>query len=109
MSPTTVVNKKGFSMIELVVVMAILAVILAAVVPALITSANKGNITNTITTIKAIQTAGVAYYAANGGVYTGGTIGTISLANMISANANVLPGNSAGTGAWGGTITIAPD
>lgn len=100
-------NTKGFTIIELIAVMVIIGVILSAVLAAVQGATNNSRITSTLASIRALQTASVNYYNSNGGNYTGGTLGTISLANL--ATNNMLPANISGTNAWEGTITIAPD
>jgi len=100
-------NKKGFTLIEMVVVMFIIAAILSAVLPAIIGATNNSNISNSVQSIRALQTAATQYYSANGGTYTGGTLGTISMANL--ATNNMLPAKAAGNNSWGGTFAIAPD
>jgi len=104
------INKEGFTILELIAVMAVITVILGAVLAAVIGAMNQGKVTSTLSSIKAIQTAAVNFYNGNGGTYAStGTYGLpLSLANM--ATENMLPGNVAsGTNAWGGTITVAPD
>lgn len=100
-------NKKGFTIVEMIIVMVIIGVILSAVISVGQGATNNSRITSTGATIEAIETAAVNYYNANGGTYTGGTLGTISLANL-AAN-GMLPANIAGTDAWGGAITVDPD
>jgi len=100
-------NQDGFTLIEMIVVMVIIAAILSAILPAFTGAQNNSKVASAVSTIRALQTAATNYYSANGGTYTGGTIGTISLANL-TAN-NMLPVKAAGSNPWGGSIAIAPD
>jgi len=101
-------NKKGFTIVEMIIVMVIIGVILSSVIAAGQGATNTGRLTSTVATIKALQTAAVNYYNQNGGTYTGGTLGTITLANLASNN--MIPANiGSGLNAWNGTISVSPD
>ncbi len=103
-------NRNGFTLIEVIAVMAIVTVILGAVLAAVQGAMNNGKVASTLSTIKALQTASVNFYNANGGTYANsGSLGVgLSLANLAAQN--MLPNNVInGTNAWNGTITIAPD
>jgi len=102
------INNKGFTLVEVIAVMAVATVILGAVLPAVIGAINNSKVTSTINTIKSLQAASVSYYNSNGGTYAStGTIGVLSLANLASNG--MLPAGVTGTDAWGGAITVAPD
>lgn len=106
------INKRGFTLIELMAAMVIIAVILGAVIAAVQGATNTSRITSTVATIKALQTAAVNYYNANGGTYSSGSLAsgnTLSLANLALAANGMLPAGVTGTNAWGGTITVQPD
>ena len=103
-------NKKGFTLIEMIAVMVIIAVILGSVLAVAQGTTNTSRITSTVASIRALQTASVNYYNANGGTYanTGSLGAALSLANLVAQN--MLPANiGAGINAWGGTITVQPD
>ena len=93
---------KGFTMIEMVVVMLVIAVILGAVLPALIGASNNSRVASAAGTIRSLQTAAANHYNSNGGSYTG-----LSLATLASGN--YLPAGVTGADSWNGTITVAPD
>ncbi len=95
-------NNKGFTMIEMIVVMLVIAVILGAVLPALIGASNNSRVASAAGTIRSLQTAATNYYNSNGGSYTG-----LSMATLASGN--YLPAGVTGTDSWNGTITVAPD
>jgi prepilin-type N-terminal cleavage/methylation domain-containing protein len=102
-------SKSGFTIVEMIIVMVIIGVILSAVIAVGQGATDTGRQTSTVSTIKAIQTAAVNYYNANGGSYAAtGTLGAaISMATLASNG--FLPTKISGTNAWGGTITVAPD
>jgi len=103
-------KKNGFTIVEMIIVMVIVAVILSAVIAVGQGATDTSRITSTVSTIKAIQTAAVNYYNANGGTFTSGTLAsgnTLSLANLASNG--FLPTKIVGINAWGGTIAVAPD
>ena len=102
------ITQKGFTLIEVIAVMAIAAVILGAVIPAVVGAINTSKVTSSVATIKALQAASVNFYNANGGTYAStGTLGVISLANLASNG--MLPAGVSGIDSWGGSISIAPD
>ncbi len=97
-------NKKGFTIIELIAVMVIIAVILGSVLAAVKGATDQSRLTSAIASVRALQTASVNYYNSNGGSYTGLSVATL-------ASGNYLPANFSGTGnnSWNGNITVAPD
>lgn len=95
-------NKKGFTIVELGIALIVIAIILAAVVPAIKTISDNSRITNAVASVKAIQTAATSYYQANGGTYTGITF-------AVLASGGHLPSqfSATGTNPWTGNYTIA--
>jgi len=95
-------NKKGFTLLELVVVMVIITIIASQVIASFKGAADNGRVAAALNSIKAIQTAAMSYFNSNGGSCTG-----ISVASLVSGN--YLPGTFTGTNAnpWGGNYTIA--
>jgi len=101
-------NKKGFTIIEMIIVMVIIGVILSAVIAVGKGATDASRVASTASTIRSLQTACINYYNANGGTYTGGILGTINLANLASNN--MIPANiGSGVNAWLGTIVVTPD
>lgn len=98
---------RGFTLMEMVVVMVVITTILGAVIPAFVSAADNSKVTSTVATIRALQTASANYYLNNGGTYTGGAWGTISMVNLVSHN--MLPSKGIFTNAWGGAISVSPD
>jgi len=71
-------NNKGFTIIELIAVMVIIAVILGAVLAAVKGVTDNSRITSALASVRALQTASVNYYNSNGGSYS-----NLSLAALI--------------------------
>lgn len=100
-------SNSGFTIVEMIIVMVIIGVILSAVIAVGQAATDTSRIASTTATIKSIQTAATSYYNANGGSYSGTTLGSITLA--LLASSGYLPAKVAGTDAWGGAITVAAD
>ena len=62
-------NKQGFTIIELTIVMIVIAAILSAVLFAGQGTVNTSRVTSAVASVRALQTAAVAYYNNNGGSY----------------------------------------
>ena len=94
-------SKAGFTIIEMIIVLAIATVILLVVVPSGAKAMDNSRLANAISSIKAIQTAGVGWANDNGGVYTGITFAKLAqgyLPAQFSATA---------TNPWAGNYTVA--
>jgi len=90
----------GFTIIEMIIVLAIASVFLLVIVPSGAKATNNSRIANAIASIKAIQTAAVGWANDNGGVYTG-----ITFARLAQG---YLPAqfSATSTNPWGGNYTI---
>jgi prepilin-type N-terminal cleavage/methylation domain-containing protein len=95
-------NKKGFTLLELIVVMVIITIIASQVIASFKGASDNGRIAAALNSIKAIQTAAMSYFNNNGGSCSG-----ISVATLVSGN--YLPGMFTGTNAnpWNGNYNIA--
>lgn len=95
-------NKKGFTLLELIVVMVIITIIASQVIASFKGASSNGRVASALNSVKAIQTAAMNYYNNNGGSCTG-----ISVATLVSGN--YLPGTFTGTSSnpWGGNYTVA--
>lgn len=98
-------NKKGFTIIELTIVMIVIAAILSAVLFAGQSTANTGRVTSALASVKALQTAASSYYNSNGGSYSGLSLSTLSSNNYLPANFT----SGTNSNPWNGNITVAPD
>jgi len=97
----TLGSKKGFTLLELIVVMVIITIIASAVIASFKGVSDNGRVANALNSIKAIQTAAMGYFNSNGGSCTG-----ISIATLVTGK--FLPGSFSGTGTnpWGGNYTV---
>ena len=119
-------KQKGFSLIELLIVVAIILIIAAIAIPNLLRSKMAANQASAVASLRTLNTSSVLFYT-NYGIYPSalsnlgpvGSSGTVSstLADMIDstlASANAAPGKSGYVFTWagGGTsgaYTIAAD
>ena len=94
-------RKKGQTLLEIIAVLVIIGVILAAVIPAVTATTDNGRITSAVNGIRSIQSAAVGFYNDNNGSYA-----AISIANLAT---KYLPGGFTGTSSnpWGGNISVA--
>jgi len=76
-------NQKGFSLVELLIVVAIIAIIAAIAVPSLLTSRMATNEAAAIQACRTIGTAEIAFAAVNNQVYTDLT--TLTAQNFLDA------------------------
>ena len=95
-------NKRGFTLLELIVVMVIITIIASQIIASFKGAADNGRVAAALNSIKAIQTAAMGYFNNNGGSCAG-----ISTATLVSGN--YLPGTFTGTNAnpWGGNYSVA--
>ena len=96
-------NERGFSLVELLIVVAIIAIIAAIAVPSLLTSRQAANEAGAIQGCRTIGSAEIAYAATNNQLFTDTT--TLSTLNFLdqrfSAAANVINGYTYPSGAVG--------
>jgi prepilin-type N-terminal cleavage/methylation domain-containing protein len=83
-------TNKGFSLLELLIVVAIILIIATIAIPSLLRSRQSANETSAVATLRTLNTAEVTYAAAGGGVY--GTI-TDLVADGL-ADSSLLSGKS---------------
>ena len=96
-------NRQGFTIIEMIIALAIISVILLIVVPVGQTATDNSRLANAIASVKAIQTAAVEWANDNGGQYTGITFAKLA--------AGYLPAQFTATSAnpWNGDYTVNVD
>ena len=99
-------NKKGFSMIEMILVLAVVGTLMLMFLPQIIPAVANSSITTAAGSIKSVQNVSPQYYQQNGNTFTGGTTGSISIANLGTLK---LINATAVTNPFGGAITVAPD
>jgi len=95
-------GKKGFTLLELIVVMVIITIIASQVIASFKGAADNGRVAAALNSIKAIQTAAMGYFNSNGGSCTG-----ISTGALVAGN--FLPGTFTGTNTnpWNGNYTVS--
>jgi prepilin-type N-terminal cleavage/methylation domain-containing protein len=64
-------NPRGFTLVELLIVVAIIAIIAAVAIPALLRSRVSANEAATVGDVRAVLSAQAAYHSVNGGLYDG--------------------------------------
>ena len=95
-------KKHGFTLIELMIVVAIIAIIAAIAIPNLMRSKMQSNESAAISNLKAICSAQVTYHAANG-VYT------TSFADLTGGTPPFLDGNWGAAAKQGYTFSLGGD
>jgi type IV pilus assembly protein PilA len=98
-------NEKGFTIIELTIVMIVIAAILSAVLFAGQSTANTSRVTSALASVKALQTAAVAYFNNNGGSYSGLSLSTLASNSYLPANFTT----GTNSNPWNGSISVTPD
>ena len=99
-------REQGFSLIELLIVVAIIAIIAAIAVPSMLTSRMAANEASAIQGCRTVGSAEVAYAAVNNQMYTNlTTLTDTSSGGYLDTRFN---GNFSGYGYAAGTVTGAP-
>jgi len=93
-------NEHGFSLVELLIVVAIIAIIAAIAVPSLLTSRQAANEAGAIQGCRTIGSAEIAFAATNNQQFT--DLNTLATGNFLDArfslDTNVINGYTYGTG-----------
>lgn len=94
-------NQKGFSLIELLVVVIIIAIIAAIAIPSLLASRRAANQSATVANLRTIVSAGATYASLNNGLYP------TDYDDLSTAPANYLDQSWAGTSVTKNGYTFA--
>lgn len=76
-------NEKGFSLVELLVVVIIIAIVAAIAIPNLLASRRAANEASAISSLRTIHSAEITYFSTTGGNTTYTTIATLGAGNLI--------------------------
>jgi prepilin-type N-terminal cleavage/methylation domain-containing protein len=95
-------NKKGFSLLELIIVMVVMGTMAIVVVNNTKGSSESGQITSAMQSVSAIQTASMQWFADNGNAFTGVSVGTLVTSKLLG---EAFTGTSANP--WGGNYSLA--
>lgn len=76
-------NNEGFSLLELLIVVAIILIIATIAIPSLLRSRQAANESGAVATLRTITTAEVTYLSSSGGVY--GAKGDLITAGLIDS------------------------
>ena len=89
-------NQKGFSLVELLVVVIIIAIIAAIAIPNLLASRRAGNEASAVSSLRTIHSANVTYQATFGGGAAFAVIGTLDDAGVELIDATLAAGTKSG-------------
>jgi type IV pilus assembly protein PilA len=81
-----VVNTRGFSLLEVLIVVAIILVIAMIAIPSLMKSRQASHEATAVATLKTISTAEISYTTSSGGVF--GTIPELVAAGLLPSSLN---------------------
>ena len=74
-------NSKGFSLLELLIVVAIILIIATIAIPSLLRSRQAANESAAVANLRTVNTAEVTYLSSSGGTY--GTLGNLISAKLL--------------------------
>jgi prepilin-type N-terminal cleavage/methylation domain-containing protein len=78
-------NEKGFSLVELLVVVIIIAIVAAIAIPNLLASRRAANEASAISSLRTIHSAQVTYFATTGANSNYGTLAQLGTADLIDS------------------------
>jgi type IV pilus assembly protein PilA len=100
-------NQKGFSLVELLVVVIIIAIIAAIAIPNLLASRRAANEASAISTLRTIHSAEVTYQAVAGNNINYGTLASLLAVGLVDATLGTAPVSKSGYN-FAETISAAP-
>jgi type IV pilus assembly protein PilA len=96
-------NQKGFSLIELLVVVIIIAIVAAIAIPNLLASRRAANEASAISSLRSIHSAQAVYFSTAGANSVYGTLGSLMAANVALIDSTLGSGTKSG---YDFTVTI---
>lgn len=95
------VGEKGFTLVELVIVMAVIALILSVVIPNLRGMQQEGQITKAESELQTLKTAVVSYWRNNGNAYPGNITSDLTGASPTVITASLVDPFNTDNGTYG--------
>jgi len=87
-------SNKGFSLLELLIVVAIILIIATIAIPSLLRSRQAANESAAVATLRTINTAQVTYLSSSGGIY--GSLAQLSATGLLDSTFGATPAQKSG-------------
>lgn len=100
--PKVLATNRGFTLIEMIVAIALFAVVSMSLTTTIVGQIRQGNVTRAIKEVDTIQAGVAAYVQQNGGTLTGATMSGLTAIKAIPAQLAAATGNP-----FGGSYTLA--
>jgi len=89
-------NRKGFTLVEIMIVVAIIALLAAIAVPNLLTARRTANEAAAKATVRSLSTAAETFSTSNSGKYPADVLGAGNLQDFIASAGNYCKDNAGG-------------